>query len=131
MRRFLLDLLECPACHGSLSWSILERDNDHIETGAASCSACGANYPIRDGIGLFLVSNTRGDDLWEEAATGLGRFLAEHPEVDAQLTSAPLDSLNPADQVFRALVLEERGDVAGAEAASHAARSGLYTSDYL
>lgn len=131
MRRFLLDLLECPACHGSLRWSIVERCDDHIETGAASCSTCGATYPIRDGVGLFLGADTRGEDLWEEAATGLGGFLAEHPDLDAQLTSGPLDALSPADQVFRALILEERGDLAGAEAASRAARPRLYTPDYL
>lgn len=131
MQSFLLDLLECPDCHGALRWSVVERRGDHVESGAASCSACDAIYPIRDGIGLFLVRDTHGEDLWEEAATGLGHFLAEHPEVDAELTGGALAALAPADQFFRALALEERNDLAGAEAASRAARSRLYTSDYL
>ena len=131
MQRFLLDLLECPACHGALNWRIEERRGDQIESGTALCLACGATYPIREGIGLFLVSETHDVDLWEEAATGLGRLLAEHPDVDAQLTGGPLDALAPADQVFRALALEERGDYAGAEAAFRAARPRLYTPDYL
>lgn len=131
MQRFLLDLLECPACHHELIWQITERRGSQIEAGAARCLACDATYPIRDSIGLFLVSETRGDDLWEEAATGLGRLLAEHPDVDAELTAGPLDALAPADQVFRALTLEERGDSAGAEAAFRAAHPRLYTPDYL
>lgn len=131
MQRFLLDLLECPACHGHLLWRITERRGNQIEDGAAHCPACRATYPIRDGIGLFLVSENQGDDLWEEAATGLSRFLAEHPDVDARLTGGPLDALAPADQVFRALALEERGNLADAEAAYRAARPRLYTPEYL
>ncbi len=131
MQSFLFDLLECPACHGTLRWSVVERRNNHVETGGASCSACGVTYPIRDGVGLFLTPDAHGEDLWEEAATGLGRFLAEHPEVDTQLTGGPLDVLAPADQVFRALALEERGDFAGAEVASRAARPRLYSPEYL
>lgn len=131
MQRFLLDLLECPNCHGTLAWRIQVRNGDHIETGEALCAACGGRYPVRDGIALLLVPGERHEDLWEEAASGLASFLAANPEVDAQLTRGPLEALAPADQLFRALVLDERGDAAGAEAAYVAARTGLYTAGYL
>jgi hypothetical protein len=42
----------------------------------------------------------------------------------------PLESLGPADQLFRAMVLEERGDFAGAELAEDKAHEGLYIQDY-
>lgn len=131
MQRFLLDLLECPTCHDTLAWRIHARNGDHIETGEALCAACGGRYPVRDGIALLLVPGERHEDLWEEAASGLASFLAANPAVDAQLTRGPLEALAPADQLFRALVLEERGDAAGAEAAYVTARTGLYTSEYL
>jgi uncharacterized protein YbaR (Trm112 family) len=131
MQSFVRDLLECPACHGTLAWRIDEQRDDQIETGAALCWRCGASYPVRDGIGLFLAADTRGEDLWEEAATGIGHYLAEHPEVDTQLTGGPLAALGPADQIFRALALQERGDLSGAEAAWDAAFPRLYTPEYL
>lgn len=130
MQRFLLDLLECPNCHGTLAWRIQSRSGDHIETGEALCAACGGRYPVRDGIALLLVPGERREDLWEEAASGLAAFLAANPAVDAQLTRGPLEVLAPADQLFRALVLDERGDAAGAEAAYATALSALYAPEY-
>jgi uncharacterized protein YbaR (Trm112 family) len=131
MQESLRDLMECPACHSALDWRGEEQRGSQIETGTALCSRCGVTYPIRDGIGQFLTADTRSEDLWEEAATGIGRYLAQHPEADAQLTGGPLEALGPADAVFRAVALQERGDVAGAEAAWKAALPRLYTAEYL
>ena len=78
MRTYLIEMLECPACHGTLEWSI-----------------------------------------------------TEHPELEHQLMDAPLDTLAPADQFFRGLVLEERGKFREARIAEDSANKGLYTRDYL
>jgi hypothetical protein len=43
----------------------------------------------------------------------------------------PAESLNPADQFFRALVLEEGGNYAQARAVEDLAQAGLYTREYL
>ena len=43
----------------------------------------------------------------------------------------PVESLAPADQFFRALVLEEHGDYAQARAISRLAQMRLYTPEYL
>jgi len=43
----------------------------------------------------------------------------------------PFDTLGPADQLFRAMILEERGDFARAELAEDRSHEGLYTQDYL
>lgn len=131
MKEYLIDMLCCPICHEELEWIVEDRLDDHIETGTAVCKACGTTYPVREGIGLFLTSELEREDLWEQVDSSLTLHLRENPVLEAQLMDAPLDSLGPADQLFRGMVLEERGDFAGAELALEVSHQGLYTSDYV
>ena len=130
MREDLLLLLCCPACHGELSWQVHERNGDHIEEGEARCAGCGAAYPVREGIGLFLTPDLPQHDLWEGAESGLIAYLREHPEVERALLETSLEELSPADRFFRALLLEERGEFAEARKAEEAANAGLYTPEW-
>jgi len=130
MHEFLLEWLACPACHGTLTWNVVERRKGRIEEAEARCRACGALYPVREGIGLFLTPDLPRNDLWEQMDSRLVQYLREHPHVERQLMGVPLEALAPADQFFRALVLEERGDYALARAAADAAYPHLYTSEY-
>jgi len=123
-------MLECPVCHDKLEWSIIEQNEDRIETGEARCSACDAVYPVRDGIGLFLTPELPRNDMWEQVDSELIQHLSEHPELEEQLMEVPLDALAPADQFFRALVLEERGKYTEAKTAEDLANKGLYTPEY-
>lgn len=127
MKELLPDLLECPACRGPLRWEVRERDGDRIEAADARCAGCGAVYPVRDGIGLFLAPDLPRDDPWEQAGGHLSRYLGEHPDVEALLMEPPADELGPADRFFRALVLEDRGRFAEAHAAAASAMRQLYT----
>jgi uncharacterized protein YbaR (Trm112 family) len=131
MHNFLTEMLECPDCHSELKWNITEHRGNHIETAEARCMTCAAVYPVREGIGVFLTPDLPRDDLWEQMDSHLAKHLREHPEIEHQLLDAPLEALTPADQFFRALVLEERGAYAQAKVAAKVARSGLYTPDYL
>ncbi len=131
MKEYLVDMLCCPVCHEELGWSVEEKLDDHIEVGVAACERCGASYPVRDGIALFLTDELERDDLWEEVDSALTKHLREHQELEAQLMDVPLESLGPADQLFRAMVLEERADFARAELAEGQAHEGLYTQEYL
>lgn len=130
MKAELLDLLACPACHGGLTWRVRGRDMDHIEVGEARCGGCGAIYPVREGIGLFLIPDLPWNDLWEGTGGGIKGYLREHPDVEWALLETPLEELSPADRFFRALLLEDRGDFAGAREAEAAAVAGLYTEEY-
>jgi len=126
----LIPLLECPACHGELSWTIEKRNKSHIEQAEARCASCNAVYPVQDGIGVFLTPDLQRHDLWEAAESGLATYLREHPRVERELMDSPLGKLAPADQFFRALALEERGAFADAKEAESAARAGIYTKEY-
>lgn len=131
MHTYLIELLECPACHGKLDWNITEQNADRIETAEARCQACSATYPVREDIGMFLTPALRRNDLWEEVDSGLIRHLRGHPELEHRLMDVPWDTLAPADQFFRALVLEERGDFLEAQIVEASANQGLYTPEYL
>src|SRR5262249_50138157 len=131
MHRFVCDLLECPQCHGELAWTIAVQRGERIEEGVARCTLCAASYPVREGIGLFLTPDLPRADLWEQMESGLIHQLREHPAVERRLMEDLVESLVPADQFFRALVLEERGDYAQARAISGLAQTRLYTREYL
>jgi len=123
-------MLDCPACHSKLDWSITERNENRIEMAEAHCNTCAATYLVRDGIGLFLTPELQGNDLWEQVDSGLIQHLREHPELEHQLMEVPLDTLAPTDQFFRALVLEEQGNYIEAQIAEDSANKDLYTSEY-
>lgn len=131
MHSFLLDILVCPACHGSLRWAIYRDHDDHLESAEASCTACSASYPVRESIAVFLTPDLPREDLWEQTDTGLTRHLRENPDIEQRLLETPLERLNPADQFFRAMVLEAKGDFKGSEEAEQLALRGLYTNAYL
>jgi uncharacterized protein YbaR (Trm112 family) len=130
MHDHLIEMLECPVCHDELAWTIAERRGNRIETAEARCTACAAIYPVREGIGLFLTPELPRKDLWEQVDSRLIQYLREHPQVERRLMGVPLDTLAPADQLFRALVLDERGQYAEAKVAEELARRGVYTPDY-
>lgn len=130
MQSYLIEMLECPACHGKLNWNIIDQNESRIEAAEAHCNACSATYPVRDGIGLFLTTDLPCDDLWEQVDSGLTQHLRKHPELEQQLMEVPLDTLAPADQFFRALVLEGRGNYIESQLAEDSASKGLYTKEY-
>ena len=131
MHTYLIELLECPACRGELDWTVTEHNSDCIEAAEARCRACAATYPIRDGIGIFLLPDLPRNDLWEQVDSELFQYLREHPDIERQLMESPMDTLAPADQFFRALVLEERGNYAEAKTVEDLANASLYTPEYL
>ena len=131
MLDYLIEMLGCPVCHGELAWTIKWRLGSRIEEAEARCGGCGVTYPVREGIALFLTPDLPRNDLWEQVDSGLTKYLREHPEVERQLMDVPLGELAPADQFFRALVLDERGMYGQAKAAEQVANAGLYTQEYL
>lgn len=131
MHDYLIDMLECPACHGALSWKVTTQIGTRIEEGEARCADCEAVYPLKEGIAIFLTPDLPHNDLWEQTESGLGRYLREHPEVDRRLMGAPLETLNPADRFFRSMILEESGDYTSARQVSRDAWQSLYTPEYL
>jgi hypothetical protein len=106
------------------------RQGERIAEGEAHCTVCGAIYPVREGIGLFLTADLPRNDLWEHAGSGLTRYLSEHPEVARRLMDTPAETLGPADLFFRAMVLEERDDFAPARELLDRARADMYTAEY-
>jgi uncharacterized protein YbaR (Trm112 family) len=131
MQDYLIELLQCPSCRGELDWSIHEKREDRIESADAHCKDCSSSYSVKEGIGLFLDSELDRDDLWEEADSWLIQYLRDNPNVEGQLMDVPLHSLSPADNLFRAFILEERGEFGEAKIAEDQATNGLYTSEYL
>ena len=131
MDESLIDLLACPACQGGLRWRIRTREGEQILTADAVCAACGTSFPIREGIAVFLASESPQNDLWKTAESGLTRYLRANPEIEQRLLSTPLEELGPADGFYRAWTLEAKGDFAAAEEAERYSTRHLYTPDYV
>ena len=130
MHDYIRELLQCPQCAGALIWTITTRQDERIVAGEAQCAACGATYPIREGIGLFLTPDLTRNDLWEQAGSGLTRHLSEHPEVERRLMDSPPETLGAADLFFRSMALEERGYFDRTRELLDRAYEGLYTAEY-
>lgn len=131
MHDFLIDFLICPACHQPLAWTVKEKDGARLLEAEARCEGCGAVYPVREGVGLFLTPDLPRDDLWEQADTRLSDALRAHPEIERQLMDAPIERLNPTDLWFRAKRLDERGDYLEARALEEKANQSAYSAKLL
>ncbi|MBA7559214.1 methyltransferase domain-containing protein [Candidatus Atribacteria bacterium 1244-E10-H5-B2] len=131
MQEFLIEMLECPSCHGELNWKIIQHQGDRIEEAEVNCKKCDGTYPVKEGIGLFLTPDLPRNDLWEQLDSQLIQCLRENPQIESKLMDVPLNTLNPADQFFRSQVLEERGEFAQAKATANFAYSKLYAPEYL
>ncbi len=130
MLDFIIDMLQCPSCHAGLDWEINEQTGERIERAEARCQVCGAAYPIREGIGVFLTPDLPRNDLWEQLDSGLIQHLRRNPELEQRLMDTPQEALSPADQFLRGLVLEARGSFDQAKVIFEAASEGLYTPEY-
>ncbi|MBC7338507.1 MAG: methyltransferase domain-containing protein [Firmicutes bacterium] len=130
MHRYLLEMLQCPACRNDLRFTIEEAHGDHIERADIRCPDCGAQYPVREGIGVFLTPDLTRHDLWEQVESGLSRYLRAHPDIEDRLLNSDPGTLAAADRFFRAMALEERGDYAAAAALEAQAGPRLYTEEY-
>ncbi|MCK5133796.1 MAG: class I SAM-dependent methyltransferase [Candidatus Sabulitectum sp.] len=127
MQKYLVEILECPKCHGKLDWDITEQSDDRIELAEARCLDCSSTYPVRDGIGVFLTTDLERNDLWEQSDNGLDQLLKQYPEIEKRLMDVPLDTLGPVDQHFRGGVHLSRGEREAATAAFSIANKGLYS----
>lgn len=131
MQDFLIEMLECPSCHGELNWKIIQHQGDRIKEAEVNCKKCGSAYPVKEGIGLFLTPDLPRNDLWEQLDSQLVQYLRENPQIESKLMDTPLNTLNPADQFFRSQILEERGEFVQAKAIANLAYSKLYAPEYL
>lgn len=130
MHSYLIDMLECPVCHGSLSWDVSHQQDERIVEALARCSGCDAEYPIREGIGVFLTPDLPRNDLWEESERFVSQMLSDHPEIEEALMNVPVAELGPADRFICGMVHEERKQWDQAQQAFALARPGLYTDEY-
>jgi len=54
MRKEFLDILACPLCKSAFTVAIDEYKDEQIMTGTLTCSKCGQEYSIEDGIPNLL-----------------------------------------------------------------------------
>ena len=59
MRISTMEILCCPVCRGGLTLTVtektvLEDGEEDIVEGTLTCSACGVEYPVREGIPNML-----------------------------------------------------------------------------
>jgi len=120
MQARTIRLLACPSCHAGLT---ADAANGEIVEAVLACG-CGRAYPVRDGVAVLISGET--EDVWRDASSRLDEALDADPAVRRRLLDAPLEELNGADQTFRGMVLEARGELEAAEAAFAAAHPALY-----
>lgn len=131
MHKYLLDYLACPICHAELDWSIQADGEARIFEAEARCTQCDEQFPVKDGIAIFLTDKLTRNDTWAEVESGLAKYLRQNPELEQQLIESSIEHINAADQFFRAMILEERGNFIEARSIAQNALQGIYVPDYL
>jgi uncharacterized protein YbaR (Trm112 family) len=61
MKEDLLDILCCPVDKHDLELEATERDEGEIVAGELTCTECGEQYPIEDGIPNLLPPDMRDE----------------------------------------------------------------------
>ncbi|UCG68726.1 MAG: methytransferase partner Trm112 [Thermoplasmata archaeon] len=57
MKRDLMEIICCPTCKSDLTLSIEKEDEKEIIKGVLTCTKCGVDYPIEEGIPNLLPKN--------------------------------------------------------------------------
>jgi len=128
MQKYLIEILECPKCHGELDWKITEQTTDRVVTAEVQCTACSAVYSIQNEIGIFLTEELQRNDLWEQVAR-LEQYLEQNPGLEEKLMDVPLDTLGPVDQYFRGSLHKARGESEAARAAFSKSHKAVYSAE--
>ena len=61
MKESLMDILCCPLDKSDLELEILQEDDEEILEGRLTCTDCGEEYPIEDGIPNLLPPDMRDE----------------------------------------------------------------------
>lgn len=128
MQKYLVEILECPKCHGKLDWNITEQSHERIELAEARCKDCSSTYPVQDGIGVFLTTDLKQNDLWEQVDR-LEQFLKQNPGLEERLMDVPLDTLGPVDQHYRGRLHKTRGEIEAANAAFSVSHEAMFSAE--
>lgn len=59
MKQSLMDILCCPMDKHELELDVDEEDDDEVLAGTLTCTECGEQYPIEDGIPNLLPPDMR------------------------------------------------------------------------
>ncbi|MCK5133700.1 MAG: hypothetical protein KAR40_16295, partial [Candidatus Sabulitectum sp.] len=128
MQKYLVEILECPKCHGRLDWNVTDQTTDRIETAQIQCTHCSGSYSVQDGIGVFLTTDLKRNDLWEQV-DGLEQHLKQNPGLEERLMDVPLDTLGPVDQYYRGRLHKTRGEIEAAKAAFSVSHEAMFSAE--
>ncbi len=128
MQKYLIEILECPNCHGELDWTISEQTTDRVITANIQCKACSAVYSIQNEIGIFLTKELPRNDLWEQVAQ-LEQYLKQNPGLEEKLMGVPIETLGPVDQFYRGRLHKARGEIKAANEAHSLSHRTMFSAE--
>lgn len=131
MHKFYTEMLECPVCHGNLSWEIKEENEERIINAAVICDGCKADYEVRDEIAMFLTPDLPRNDLWEQGESELIKYIDNNIEVKKALLETPEEELNGADYWYKAFYYELKKEYDKSFEMFKKARYMIYTKEYI
>ncbi|MCK8058658.1 MULTISPECIES: methyltransferase domain-containing protein [unclassified Fusibacter] len=131
MFKEIKELLECPACHGELTWMIQEHTEERIVNAQIKCTECHADYEVKDEIGMFLTPDLVRNDLWEKVDGVIVNFFNENPDIFKELENADPHTMNGTDLWYLASYYESKENFDKSQALFDIAFPKIYEADYL
>jgi ubiquinone/menaquinone biosynthesis C-methylase UbiE/uncharacterized protein YbaR (Trm112 family) len=131
MFKEIKELLECPACHGELTWSIQNQTTERIVNARISCNDCHANYEVKDEIGMFLTPDLVRNDLWEKVDGVIESFFKENSSILETLEKTDPNMLSGADLWYLAAYYEAKQEFEKSKSLFEIAFPKVYEADYL
>jgi SAM-dependent methyltransferase/uncharacterized protein YbaR (Trm112 family) len=97
MKRRLVDLLACPACHSDLDLNTDAADGSEVITGQLTCRGCAASFPIHGGIPRFTATHSTGH---AATARAFGFQWKRYSTLDERYRAQFLDWIRPVEPRF-------------------------------
>lgn len=101
-----MKILQCPLCHGKLTWNVIKEKNNNVIDAEMVCDVCNNTYLINDGIAYFLNPKYADIRIWQKCDRNNYKKMSSDEE--STILEKKVDDLTSEELLLRIAILEKR-----------------------